>query len=114
MLHDLPPLDLIDIFWPFLQRLSLTALGAGIFVHLVCAANFMPPGRAPLLIWCPVAGGAAAAVLIVHSAIFDRIALALWASALSAGCLLALQLVLWLRGYHVCAHLSEAGQGGEA
>lgn len=106
MPHELPALTLID-FWPVLQRLALAGLGAGTFVHLVCMANFMPPGRSPAVVWVPVAAGAGSAVIIVHSVYLNDLPLALWASAMAAACMLALQLVLWLRGYHVCAHLSR-------
>jgi hypothetical protein len=104
-------LSLLDILLPFIQRAVLIGLGVGLFVHLVCMANFMPPGNAPAVVWVPVAGGAAAAVLILHAAIFGRIDHALWAAATAAASMLFLQLVLWLRGYHVCAHLAQSSGG---
>lgn len=89
------------------QCAVLFLVATGIAMHLVCTANFMPPTNAPAIIWLPLAMGVSACVVVMHSAWHRDLWLALWGMVAVSMSLLSIQVILWLRGYHVCDHLED-------
>jgi hypothetical protein len=107
---DLYSLVFISEIPGLIARATLTVLGVGVAVHLICAANFLEPGTAPAHIGILIASGVGAAVGIVHGAIAGGIDAALIASAAACAVLLALSLALWAQGLHVSEHFKNKVQ----
>lgn len=98
-------------FYPLLPNIPIVRLlalivGAAVFVHMICMANFMPK-NAPALLVAQVSVGAAAGVGLFLGGITGSADLLVLCALASSACSVSIMLWLWWHGMHVSSFVIQ-------